>query len=74
MWLLYLPPYLLDFNLIEEGISAMKAWIRRNKEFILGEMSGDLTCDPYAMLWKAVFTTMTPENIAGWYRYLQYVT
>jgi hypothetical protein len=73
MQLLYLPPYSLDFNPIEEGFSTMKAWIRRNKDYVRGELSGDPTCDPYTMLWEAVFTAMTPENIAGWYRDLGYV-
>ena len=30
MHLVYLPPYSPDYNPIEEGSSAMKAWIRRN--------------------------------------------
>ena len=53
--LLYLPPYSPDFNLIEEGFSAMKAWIQRNKDFVLGELLGEDTCDPYNLLWDAVF-------------------
>jgi hypothetical protein len=66
--LLYLPPYSPDFNPIEEGFSAMKAWIRRNKDYILGELLGEDTCDPYKMLWEAVFGTMTLKSINGWYR------
>ena len=30
----YLPLYLSDYNLIEESFSALKAWMRRNREFI----------------------------------------
>ena len=45
----------------------IKAWLCRNKDYVLGELKGDATCDPHAMLWKAVFETMTAENIAGWY-------
>ena len=66
--LVYLPPYSPDFNPIEEGFSAMKAWIRRNREYVLAEMTGDEGCDAFQILWQAVFETMTPEAIAGWYR------
>lgn len=69
----YLPPYSPDLNPIEEGFSSMKAWIRRNNNYVLGELTGDNTCDPYAMLWDAVHETMIPENIAGWYRDCGYV-
>jgi hypothetical protein len=65
--LLYLPAYSPDFNPIEEGFSAMKAWIRRNRDYVLGELMGDESCEPFAMLWEAVFATMTPDAIAGWY-------
>jgi DDE superfamily endonuclease len=68
MHLLYLPPYSPDFNPIKEGFSAMKSWIRRNRDYVLGEMTGGPVCDPYAMLWDLVFVSMTPEKIAGWYR------
>jgi len=71
--LLYLPPYSPDFNPIEEGFSAMKAWIRGNNEFVLGELTGEDTCDPYRTLWEAVFTSMTPQKITGWYRDCGYV-
>ncbi|KAF8806105.1 hypothetical protein BYT27DRAFT_7224462 [Phlegmacium glaucopus] len=57
----------------EEGFSAMKAWIHRNRDFALGELSGDLTSDPYAMLWEGVFESMTPDKIVGWYRNCVYV-
>lgn len=39
--LIYLPPYSPDFNPIEEGFSSMKAWIRRNREEVLAEMTGE---------------------------------
>jgi len=59
-----------DFNPIEQGFSAMKAWIQRNNGLILGKLTGDETCDPF---WKAVFDSMTPEHIEGWYRDSGYV-
>lgn len=51
----------------------MKAWIRQNRDYMLGELTGDATCDPKAMLWEAVFESMTPDNITGWYRDCGYV-
>ena len=30
----FLPPYSPDFNPIEESFSALKAWIRRNRELV----------------------------------------
>ena len=69
----YLPPYSPDFNPIEEGFSSMKAWIRANNAYVLGELAGEHTCDPHKVLWEAVFESMTPENIVGWYRDSGYV-
>lgn len=69
----YLPPYSPDFNAIEEGFSVMKAWIRGNNDLVLGELMGDDTCDPYKILWDAVFQAMTPENIEGWYKDCGYI-
>lgn len=69
----YLPPYSPDFNPIEEGFSGMKAWIRRNNSYVLGEMTGENICDPYKILWDAVHEAMTPEKIVGWYRDCGYV-
>jgi hypothetical protein len=31
----FLPPYSPDFSAIEEAFSAIKAWIRRNRDFVL---------------------------------------
>ncbi len=68
MRLIYLSPYSPDFNPIEEAFSALKAWIRRNRDYIIGELTGDPTCDPIAMLWEGVFTVMSPESVEGWFR------
>jgi hypothetical protein len=51
----------------------MKAWIRLNRDYVLGEMTNEPTCDPIAMLWEAVFSSMTVDNIEGWYRDCGYV-
>ena len=37
MRLVYLPSYSPDLNPIEEGFSAMKAWIRNHWDYILGD-------------------------------------
>ena len=68
MQILYLPPYSPDYNPIEEFFSAMKARIRANRDFVRGELTGELTCDPYGMLWQAVFTTFTSASARGWFR------
>ena len=69
----YLPAYSPYFNPIEQGFSGMKAWICGNRDYVLGELSGELTCDPYEMLWSAVFELMTPDRIVGWYKDSGYV-
>lgn len=73
MCLEYLPPYSPDFDPIEEGFSAMKAWIRQNRDYVRGELSGEAMCDPYEMLWEAVFTSMTAEKAVGWFRHSGYL-
>lgn len=55
--LVYLSPYSPDYNPIEEAFSAMKAWIRANRDYVLGEMTGELTCNPFVLLTRAVFAT-----------------
>lgn len=68
MRLEYLPPYSPDFDPIEEGYSAIKAWIRNNRNYAHIELEGHADCDPYGMLWCAVFEMVTPEKAEGWYR------
>jgi hypothetical protein len=73
MRLEYLPPYSPDYDPIEEGFSAMKAWLRRNRVLADAEMSGQPNADPYALLWQAVYESMTPEKAAGWYYHSGYL-
>lgn len=73
MRILYLPAYSPDYNPIEEAFSAIKAWIRANRDYVLGEMTGEITCDPYAMLWEAVFGTVTREKARGWFHGCGYI-
>lgn len=68
MRLVYLPPYSPDFNPIEEGFSAIKAWIRRHQELSLAYLTKGMpmSIHPYKLLWDAVYETMSVENIQGW--------
>ena len=45
----------------------MKYWIRNNRDYVLAEMSGDVTCDSFGLLTRAVFDAMTPTSIHGWF-------
>ena len=45
--LIYLPSYSPDFNPIEEGFSAIKAWIWWNQQHLLAEMTEDEGCDVF---------------------------
>jgi hypothetical protein len=74
MRLLYLPPYSPDFNPIEEAFSAIKAWIRANREYARGELSGEATCDPYQMIWDAVSLTVTVDKVEGWFHDCGYLS
>ncbi|KAE9389955.1 hypothetical protein BT96DRAFT_834167 [Gymnopus androsaceus JB14] len=73
MRLEYLPPYLPDLDPIEEGISAIKAWIRDNRDYTHMELDGHAGCDPYTMFWRAVYEMVTPEKAEGWFRDSRYL-
>ena len=72
MLLLFLPAYSPDLNPIEEAFSCVKSWLRSNRTYILGEMEG-IGCDPYALIWEAVYLMVTPEKIYGWYWHSKYI-
>jgi hypothetical protein len=72
MHLIFLSAYSPDLNPIEEMFSAIKAWIWANRDCVLGEMKGGEGCDPYKMIWDAVFT-VTPEKALGWFRHSSYI-
>ena len=48
--LIYLPVYSPDLNPIEEAFSSIKAWLRANRDYVLGEIEGD-DVDPYRVIW-----------------------
>jgi len=74
MRIVYLPPYSPDLNPIEEAFLAIMAWIRCNRDYARGVMTGELTCDPYQLLWNAVFATVTPEKANGWFAHSGYLS
>ncbi|KAF8315091.1 hypothetical protein F5887DRAFT_897413 [Amanita rubescens] len=43
-----------------------------NRDYVLGEMEGYAN-DPYALIWEAVYTTVTPEKVYGWYGQSEYI-
>ncbi|KAJ7257607.1 hypothetical protein C8J57DRAFT_949651, partial [Mycena rebaudengoi] len=70
----YLPPYSPDYDPIEEGFSAMKAWIRLHRDYTEGALAGQPHADsPYTMIWQAVYESMTPEKVHGWFRHSGYI-
>ncbi|KIJ58591.1 hypothetical protein HYDPIDRAFT_67322, partial [Hydnomerulius pinastri MD-312] len=54
------------------AFSCIKAWIRSNRDYVLGELGGGHNVDPYDMIWKAVFT-VTAEKAEGWFRHSGYI-
>lgn len=72
MRLLYLPAYSPDLNPIEEAFSAIKAWLRANRDYVLSKTEG-VGCDPYALIWEAVYGVVTAEKARGWYKHSEYI-
>jgi hypothetical protein len=72
MQLVYLPAYSPDFNPIEEGFSAMKAWIRRNDREVRRALDHSQR-RAERVLHHAVLESMTPEKAIGWFRHSRYI-
>ena len=72
MRLLYLPSYSPDLNPIEEAFSAIKAWLRANRDYVLGETMGPGS-DPYVLIWEAVYGVVDPQKVRGWYCHSEYI-
>ena len=60
----YLPPYSPDYNAIEESFSALKAWMRRNRELVS-------TFEPFfeGYMHLAVQMTCNREAARGFFRW-----
>ena len=69
--LIYLPAYSPDLNPIEEAFSSIKAWLRANRDYVLGEIEGD-DVDPYRVIWEAIHSVML-ENAYGWFQHCEYI-
>jgi hypothetical protein len=63
--LVYLPAYSLDLNPIEEAFSSIKAWLRANRDYVLGEVEG-LGADPYGVIWEAVLLRLGRDIHPTW--------
>jgi transposase len=74
MCLEYLPPYSPDYDLIEEGFSAFKVWVRRHRDYTDGALAGGPNADSaYTMIWRGVHESMTAEKAVGWFAHSGYV-
>lgn len=72
--ILFLPPYSPHLNPIEEGFSAVKAWIRAHRSEALDALADEAgVLEPYRMLCEAVQAALTPENAWGWFKHAGYV-
>ena len=67
MQLEYLPPYLPNFNPIEEMFSCMKSWMCSDRDFVHSELTRESSHDAYSMIWRVVLKAVTLEKVAGWY-------
>jgi transposase len=70
--LVFLPAYSPDLNPIEEGFSAFKAWVRRQGREVQVELESGDSDRVAEILKRGVEESMTPHNIAGWYRHAGY--
>ena len=69
--LVYLLAYSPDLNPIEEALSSIKAWLRGNRDYVLGEIEGD-SVDLYRVIWEAIHS-VTPDNAYGWFQHGEYI-
>ena len=69
--LVYLPAYSPDLNPIEEAFSSIKAWLRGNRDYVLGEIEGD-SVDPYRVIWEVIHS-VTPDDAYGWFQHSEYI-
>jgi hypothetical protein len=72
MRLVFLPAYSPDLNPIEEAFSTIKAWVWKNRDYVIEELRGGQYCDLYKILWDAIFS-VTPAKALGWFRHSGYI-
>ncbi|KAJ7123519.1 hypothetical protein C8R44DRAFT_620739, partial [Mycena epipterygia] len=59
---------------IEEGFSALKAWIRAHRDYTDGVMAGaPHTNSPYTMIWRAMYESMTADKARSWFMHSGYI-
>lgn len=63
----YLPPYLPDFNPIEEAFSKIKAFIRRNNDIFAASIGAGLIYDM-----KIAMEIITPWDAQGYFMHAGY--
>ncbi|KAJ7640202.1 hypothetical protein B0H17DRAFT_861046, partial [Mycena rosella] len=69
----YLPPYSPDYDPIEEGFSALKAWIHAHHDYMEGALADAPGTDsPYAMIWRTVYESVTVNKAIGWFKHAGY--
>lgn len=69
MRLVYLPTYSPDFNPIEEGFSAIKATLRRYRNYALAGIG-----NVRDLITQIVYRTVSQEKALGWYRSCGYIS
>ena len=68
--LVYLPAYSPDFNPIELAFSAIKAWLRLNRDHVNQELESENGM-VYNALWEAVHS-VTAEHAKGYFKHCGY--
>ena len=69
----YLAPYSPDLNPIEEGFSALKAWIHRHNADVREAFEQQDDDEAAVMLMMATASVMTADNTAGWFSHSGYI-
>ena len=53
------------------AFSSIKAWLRANRDYVLGEIEGD-GVDPYRVIWEAIHS-VTLDNTYSWFQHSEYI-
>ena len=53
------------------AFSSIKAWLRANRDYVLGEIEGD-SVDPYRVIWEAIHS-VTPDDAYSWFQHSEYI-